>query len=353
MSLGGDFQQEVDLARALQGRRRRVPGRRAPIPRQAAHVVDRAVRIARARRHRDRDHRPLRRPGAGPTRRPRARTAPSTPARRAIATRSCGPPTKICAAPPTCSTRARRSRSSSARAPRHAADELHRGRRAAGRGRGQGAQRARRAARRPALRHRLDRPARDQAVRRHDGGLRHAAHGRHVASPTRSGCPSPARRAACRSTSTPAGSASATRWRWRWRATRRRRCAPCVPLLERKQDRAWRREIEESVERWWRLLEERATGRRPTRSTRSSSSTSSPRGCPTTRIVLADSGSATNWFARHLRLRARDGRRAAAGRWPRCARRCPTRWRPSSPSRAGRSSRAWATARCRCSASTP
>ena len=31
-----------------------------------------------------------------------------------------------------------------------------------------------------------------------------------------------------------------------------------VPLLERKQDRAWRQEIEEGVERWWRLLGERA-----------------------------------------------------------------------------------------------
>ena len=75
-------------------------------------------------------------------------------------------------------------------------------RRAARRGRGQGAQRQGGAARRPALRDRLDRPAGDQAVLRHDGRLRHAADGRARASPTRSGCPSPGRRAACRSTST-------------------------------------------------------------------------------------------------------------------------------------------------------
>ena len=48
---------------------------------------------------------------------------------------------------------------------------------------------------------------------------------------------------------------------------------------------------------------------RPTRSTRSSSSTSSSARLPDAAILLADSGSATNWFARHLRLR--DGMDAA------------------------------------------
>ena len=50
-------------ARALQGRRRRVPGR-VIVPARRAHVVDRAMRIAHARRAGDRDHRPHRRPGA-------------------------------------------------------------------------------------------------------------------------------------------------------------------------------------------------------------------------------------------------------------------------------------------------
>jgi pyruvate dehydrogenase (quinone) len=75
-----------------------------------------------------------------------------------------------------------------------------------------------------------------------------------------------------------------------------------LPQLERKEDRSWREEIEENVGRWWRLLDERShvdaepinpqlvfhelSGRLPDRS-----------------IVLADSGSATNWWARHLRLR--------------------------------------------------
>jgi pyruvate dehydrogenase (quinone) len=48
------------------------------------------------------------------------------------------------------------------------------------------------------------------------------------ASRTRSSCPSPARRAGCRSTSIPARSAFAIRWRWRCTATPPSRCARCV-----------------------------------------------------------------------------------------------------------------------------
>jgi len=75
-----------------------------------------------------------------------------------------------------------------------------------------------------------------------------------------------------------------------------------IPLLVRKQDRAWREQIEGEVERWWAILDSRAmqdadpvnpqrvfhelSGRLPDR-------------C----ILTADSGSATNWWARQLRLR--------------------------------------------------
>ena len=66
-----------------------------------------------------------------------------------------------------------------------------------------------------------------------------------------------------------------------------------LPLLERKADRAWREEIEGEVERWWALLDDQAHAGRPTRSTRSSSSTSSrprlPDGCdPDRRLRLGD-----------------------------------------------------------------
>jgi pyruvate dehydrogenase (quinone) len=75
-----------------------------------------------------------------------------------------------------------------------------------------------------------------------------------------------------------------------------------VPLLERKEERAWRREIEEGVERWWRLLDERAHVEADPINPQLVFHELSAR-LPDDAIVLADSGSATNWFARHLRLR--------------------------------------------------
>jgi pyruvate dehydrogenase (quinone) len=83
-----------------------------------------------------------------------------------------------------------------------------------------------------------------------------------------------------------------------------------VPMLERKEDRSWREMIEEEVERWWEILDERAhdegtDGRiNPLRVFHELS----PR-LPDDCILTADSGSATNWWARHLRLRR--GMRAA------------------------------------------
>jgi pyruvate dehydrogenase (quinone) len=81
-----------------------------------------------------------------------------------------------------------------------------------------------------------------------------------------------------------------------------------LPLLEQKSDRSWREQIEGEIEEWWRLMEDRAmqdadplnpqrvfhelSGRLPDR-------------C----ILTADSGSATNWWARHLKMR--KGMRAA------------------------------------------
>jgi pyruvate dehydrogenase (quinone) len=81
-----------------------------------------------------------------------------------------------------------------------------------------------------------------------------------------------------------------------------------IPLLQRKQDRAWREEIEAGVDRWWRILDERAhQGADPVNPQRVFHELSSrlPDRC----ILTADSGSATNWWARHLRLR--DGMDAA------------------------------------------
>jgi pyruvate dehydrogenase (quinone) len=75
-----------------------------------------------------------------------------------------------------------------------------------------------------------------------------------------------------------------------------------IPLLRQKDDRSWREEIESSVEDWWRLLEERAMmdgdPMNPQRVFHELSSRL-PDGC----ILTADSGSSTNWFARQLKLR--------------------------------------------------
>ena len=226
------------------------------------------------------------------------------------------------------------------------------GRRAARRRRRQGAQRPRRAARRPALRHRLDRPARHQALQRHDGGLRHAAHGRlelpvlGVAARARAGArrADRHRRAADRHALPDGGQP-----RRRRRAPRCGRCSRCSSA---RRTASWREEIE--AERRRAGGRSSTTGRtsRPTRSTRSSSSTSSPSACPTARSSpptparrrTGGRGTCGCAAGMHAALsgHARDdvpGGPVRAGREVRLSR--PARDRASS-----------ATARCRCSAST-
>jgi pyruvate dehydrogenase (quinone) len=74
------------------------------------------------------------------------------------------------------------------------------------------------------------------------------------------------------------------------------------PLLHHKEDRSWQEGIVANVERWWHILEERA---------QQSAEPVNPqlvfhelsRRLPDRAILLADSGSATNWWARHLRMR--------------------------------------------------
>jgi pyruvate dehydrogenase (quinone) len=76
-----------------------------------------------------------------------------------------------------------------------------------------------------------------------------------------------------------------------------------LPRLERKADRSWREGIERDVERWWRVLEERAQlpgdPLNPMRVFQELSPLL-PDGC----ILTADSGTSANWWARHLKLRA-------------------------------------------------
>jgi pyruvate dehydrogenase (quinone) len=81
-----------------------------------------------------------------------------------------------------------------------------------------------------------------------------------------------------------------------------------LPLLERKQDRAWREEIESNVARWWEIVADRAMlDADPVNPQRVFWELNDV--LPDRAIVTADSGSGTNWWARELRLR--EGMRAA------------------------------------------
>ena len=75
-----------------------------------------------------------------------------------------------------------------------------------------------------------------------------------------------------------------------------------LPRLRRKEDRSWREEIEGAVEDWWTLMEDWAMqDGDPINPQRVAWELSKqlPDGC----ILAGDSGSSTTWFARDLRLR--------------------------------------------------
>jgi pyruvate dehydrogenase (quinone) len=76
-----------------------------------------------------------------------------------------------------------------------------------------------------------------------------------------------------------------------------------LPLLRRKEDRSWQERLIGETERWWRLLADRAElAAEPVNPEKVFHELSArlPDRC----ILTADSGSATNWWARHLRMRA-------------------------------------------------
>jgi pyruvate dehydrogenase (quinone) len=75
-----------------------------------------------------------------------------------------------------------------------------------------------------------------------------------------------------------------------------------IPKLTRKDDRTWRDKIEESVEQWWETTDRQAmTDADPINPMRIFHELS--QRLPDDAIVTADSGSAANWYARHLRFR--------------------------------------------------
>jgi len=75
-----------------------------------------------------------------------------------------------------------------------------------------------------------------------------------------------------------------------------------LPLLEPRQDRAWRDQIEASVAQWWQVLEERAMGAATPINPQRVFWELSPR-LPDDVILCWDSGTSAAWYARDLKLR--------------------------------------------------
>jgi pyruvate dehydrogenase (quinone) len=75
-----------------------------------------------------------------------------------------------------------------------------------------------------------------------------------------------------------------------------------IPHLKCKQDHSWREQIEDNVKRWWEILENQAMQDAQPLNPQRVFHELSPR-LPDRCIVIGDSGSATNWWARHLKLR--------------------------------------------------
>ncbi len=75
-----------------------------------------------------------------------------------------------------------------------------------------------------------------------------------------------------------------------------------LPLLEHKTDRKWREEVEDGVRHWWEVLERRAMNEAEPINPQRVFWELSPRlpdGC----ILTSDSGSSANWWARDLKIR--------------------------------------------------
>jgi pyruvate dehydrogenase (quinone) len=75
-----------------------------------------------------------------------------------------------------------------------------------------------------------------------------------------------------------------------------------IPHLQRKQDRSWRKQIEQNVDRWWRVLQGRAMNDAHPINPQRVFWELSPR-LPDNCILTCDSGSAANWYARDLKIR--------------------------------------------------
>jgi len=80
--------------------------------------------------------------------------------------------------------------------------------------------------------------------------------------------------------------------------------AELLPLLQRKEDRSWQEQIKENVTDWWRLMDEQGEpADRDGRVRPQGLFTALSAQLPEKAILSSDSGSAANWYARHIRIR--------------------------------------------------
>ncbi|PSK89701.1 pyruvate dehydrogenase (quinone) [Haloactinopolyspora alba] len=75
-----------------------------------------------------------------------------------------------------------------------------------------------------------------------------------------------------------------------------------LPRLERKDDRSWRETVEANVDEWWRVLDRRAHQEFDQVNPESVAWELSGR-LPDDTILTCDTGSITNWWARHIKIR--------------------------------------------------
>ncbi len=75
-----------------------------------------------------------------------------------------------------------------------------------------------------------------------------------------------------------------------------------IPLLQRKDDRSWRKKIEKEVAEWWRVLDDRAHDKADPLNPELVAHELSKR-LPDNAILTTDAGSVANWWARHLKMR--------------------------------------------------
>lgn len=75
-----------------------------------------------------------------------------------------------------------------------------------------------------------------------------------------------------------------------------------IPLLQRKEDRSWREKIESNIKEWWQVLDARAQNEANPINPQLVFWEASKR-LPDNCIITSDSGSAANWFARDLKVR--------------------------------------------------